>query len=75
MAKKQQKTALQKVEAWHKTKHGYLLFGVAELLLAYGFISWAIDSGQLWQYVISIVLFIGAIRNFFRMMQKVLLNK
>jgi hypothetical protein len=57
---------LQAIDNWHKTKLGYLSFGLGELLLAYLFVSLAINSGSLWQYALSIILFVGAIQNFVR---------
>lgn len=72
MAKKKQKTIIQKLDSWHKTKHGFLLFGVFELLIAYGFISWAIDNGQLWTYLIGFIFLGGGIRNIFRMFRRLL---
>jgi hypothetical protein len=72
MAKQQQKTALEQIDAWHKTKHGYLLFGLGELLLAYGFFSWAIDNGHLWTYFIGIILLVGTMRNFVALSKEVI---
>ncbi|MDZ7786565.1 MAG: hypothetical protein U5L95_05660 [Candidatus Saccharibacteria bacterium] len=72
MAKQKAKTPLEKLHNWHHTKHGYLLFGVAELLIAYGFVSWAIDNGQLWTYFIGVVFFAGGIQNIYRMTKRML---
>jgi hypothetical protein len=55
---------METIDRFHKTKKGHLTFGLAELLLVYLFASLAIDSGQLWQYAVTILLFIGAIQNF-----------
>ena len=57
---------LQTVDKWHNTRQGHLVFGLAELLIAYGFVSWAIDSGQLWQYALAIIFFYGGVRNLVR---------
>ena len=40
-------TMLQKLDKFHKTRPGHLVFGLVELLMAYGFASWAIDTGNL----------------------------
>lgn len=57
---------LQSIDKWHKTKPGHTLFGLIELGLAYLFASLAIDSGQLWQYAVAILLLFGGIRNLVR---------
>ena len=57
---------LQTIDKWHHSKQGYFSFGLAELLIAYGFASWAIDSGQLWQYALAIIFVYGGARNWFR---------
>lgn len=70
MVKKKQKTLIQQLDAWHKTKHGFVIFGLAELLIAYGFISWAIDSGELWHYLAATIFLIGGLLNIFKMLKK-----
>jgi hypothetical protein len=57
---------MEAIDRWHKTKVGHLTFGLAELLFAYLFISLAIDSGSLFEYLVAIILFAGAIQNFVR---------
>jgi hypothetical protein len=57
---------MEAVDKWHHTKQGYFAFGLIELALAYGFASWAIDSGQLWQYALAIILAIGGLNNWVR---------
>jgi hypothetical protein len=52
------------IDKWHKTKQGHLVFGLVELLLAYTFISLAIDSGALLEYAVTIIFFAGSIQNF-----------
>lgn len=54
---------LEQLESFHKTRRGYLVFGVGELLFAYLFISIAIDTANLFAYVASVVLVIGGIMN------------
>jgi len=58
---------LQKLDEFHKTRPGYLVFGVIELAMAYGFADWALDTGALWWWVIAIFLFAGALQNFFKL--------
>jgi len=55
---------LQAIDNWHKTKLGHLTFGLVELLLAYLFVSLAINSGSLLEYAVTVILFAGAIQNF-----------
>ena len=54
---------LQAIDKWHKTGAGHLAFGLVELALAYGFSSWAIDSGSLWHYALAIIFLVGGLRN------------
>jgi hypothetical protein len=54
---------LQTIDKWHHTRTGHLIFGLAELGLAYAFVSLAINSGSLWQYGLAIILFVGSIQN------------
>jgi len=54
---------LAKLDKWHRTRKGYLVFGLVELAIAYGFISWAINSAHLWAYLLAVLFFIGAVRN------------
>lgn len=59
-------STLQKLDQIHQTKKGKAWFGAAELLLAYIFASLAIDSGQLWQYILALFLTIGGLNNLLR---------
>lgn len=52
-----------KLDRFHQTRKGLVFFGVAELLLAYVFISWAIDSGSWIDYVLALILFVGFLQN------------
>jgi hypothetical protein len=54
---------LETIDKWHKTRVGNLVFGVAELSLAYLLISLAIDSGYLWEYALALVLIYGGFHN------------
>lgn len=48
---------------FHKTRPGYLAFALVELILLYIFASIAIDTANMWAYLASAVLFIGAVSN------------
>lgn len=66
---------LQKIDTFHKTKLGYLLFGLIELALAYAFISLSIDTGNLFYYLLTLIFFVGALRNLFKFVGKLLVRK
>ena len=55
---------LQKLDRWHKTRLGLLTFGLVELALTYGFMSLAIDRGNLWWYLLTLLFLIGMLQNF-----------
>jgi hypothetical protein len=59
---------LDKTKAWHQSKTGLMAFGLAELALAYAFVSWAIDSGRLLAWFLSVILTGGALQNFVKLM-------
>ena len=58
---------LSKLDRWHKTKLGLLIFGLVELALAYGFISLAFDHGNLLYYLFFLIFFVGALQNLIRL--------
>jgi hypothetical protein len=58
---------MKKLDKWHKTKTGLLVFVLVELAIAYGFACLSIDRGNLWWYLLTIVFFIGAVKNFIKL--------
>ncbi|MBW3569229.1 hypothetical protein KY385_03825 [Candidatus Parcubacteria bacterium] len=54
---------ISQIDNYHQTKKGKLVFGAAELLVAYLIISRAIDTGSLWQYGLALLFFIGGANN------------
>jgi hypothetical protein len=56
---------LKQLDAWHKTTTGLVAFGLVELAVGYLFFSLAVNSGSLWQWTLTLVLVVGALRNFF----------
>jgi len=66
---------LQKLDQWHKTKLGYLVFGLIELAVAYGFASLSIDRGNLWYYLFTLIFLVGALQNFFKLIGKLFNGK
>ena len=64
-------TVLEKLDKWHKTRIGLLTFALVELAIAYGFGSWAIDSGNLFDYLFAILFLIGGLQNLVKFTTKV----
>lgn len=62
--------SLHTIDSWHQTKTGLLAFGLAELALAYGFASWAIDSGRLLAWSLAIILLVGGLQNLVKLIWK-----
>lgn len=63
--------ALHRVDKFHKTTVGYLVFGLVELGLAYAFALWSIDNGNVWLYVITVVLIAGTVQNLVKLLGRV----
>ena len=63
------------LDNWHKTASGHFIFGLAELGIAYGFASLSIDRGNLVWYALTLLFFIGAIRNLFNVIGAVISGK
>jgi hypothetical protein len=61
---------IQKLDRWHNTKSGRLFFAVIEFAIAYAFISLAIDRGNLWYYLLTLIFLVGALQNFFKFVGK-----
>lgn len=53
----------RKLDTWHHTQTGWLVFGLAELGFGYVFASWAINDGNLLDYFLTLVLLIGGLQN------------
>ncbi len=58
---------LDKLDKFHKTRTGYAVFALIELALAYLFISWAIDSGNLLDYLLALIFTVGFLQNFVKL--------
>lgn len=54
---------VRKLHRFHKSKTGYLTFGLIELVLAYIFWSIALDTANMWSYLTAVIFTIGAIMN------------
>lgn len=57
---------IDKLNSWHKTKAGYASFAVLELIVANLFASFAVDKGNLWDYLFAILFFVGSLQNVFK---------
>lgn len=55
------------LDRFHKTRLGYVVFGLIELALAYASISWAIDSGTWFAYLLAVIFLIGCLQNGLRL--------
>jgi len=55
---------LQQLDKFHKTRIGYLVFGLVELAMSYGFANWALGDGSLWWWAAAFILLFGALQNF-----------
>ena len=59
---------LQALDKFHKTRLGYLVFGLVELVLAVIVANAALDSGNLWQWFVVFVGLFGFAQNIGRAM-------
>ena len=60
----------KRLDKWHKTSTGLVVFGLVELLLAYGFASMAIDRGDIVYYLLTLFLLIGFLQNLIKLVGK-----
>lgn len=58
---------VQAIARFHQSRPGYLIFGLAELCLAYAFASLAENSGSLWEWTLVLILLVGVAQNFVRL--------
>lgn len=58
---------MRALHKWHQSKLGLLIFGIIELAIAYGFASLAIDRGNFWWYLLTLVFLVGALKNLFKL--------
>jgi hypothetical protein len=54
---------LRTIHKWKQTRKGLLIAAVVELTLAYGFATWAIDSGNLWLYLLTAIFLVGGLKD------------
>lgn len=65
----------KQLDKWHKTKLGLLFFALVELAVTYGFISLAIDRGNLWYYLLTLVFLVGTLQNLLRLIGTIIHGK
>jgi hypothetical protein len=63
---------MKSLHQWHQTRLGLLFFGLVELAIAYGFASLAIDRGNFLWYLLMLIFLVGALRNLFKLIGKLL---
>ena len=66
---------IKQLDKFHKTKTGYLVFAIVELAIAYGFVSLAIDRGNLWWYLLTLIFFIGFLQNLVKLIGSLIHGK
>lgn len=54
---------MKRLDKWHQTKLGRLVFAIVELAIAYGFGSLAVDRGNLLWYLLALLFFLGSVQN------------
>lgn len=52
---------------FHKTRPGYLIFGLIELGLFLWLTNLAIPSGDWWEWLLALICLLGVLQNFGRM--------
>jgi hypothetical protein len=60
---------MEKLDKWHKSRTGLAVYALVELLIAYVFASFSIDSGSWWDYLVTLIFLIGALQNFFKLLK------
>jgi hypothetical protein len=52
-----------RLHRWHQERAGLLVFGLAELAIAFLATSRAFETGSLWEYLIGLVFLVGTLQN------------
>ena len=63
---------MQQINRWHRKKLGRLVFGLAELAVAYGWVNLAIDRGSLWYYLLTLIFLVGGLQNLIKLIGKLI---
>ena len=63
------KTIPRQFNTWHKTRTGYIVMGLVELLLAFVAGSRAWDTGSGWEYLAVFILAVGSLQNLAKLLR------
>lgn len=58
---------IRSIDKFHKTRVGYLVFGLAELALFIWLVNLAIPSGDWWEWLLAFICLLGFVQNMGRM--------
>ena len=58
----------KRLQEFHRTRAGYVVFWLVEAVIAYGFGSLAIDRGNFWWYILALIFIVGSLQNFFKLL-------
>ena len=62
---------LQRLKMFHKTRLGFAVFGLVELVAAYVAASLALDRGNLLYYLVALILFVGVLQNLVKLIGEI----
>lgn len=54
---------MEKLRAFHQTRNGYVAFAVLDIVLLYIVVSSALDTANMWTYLVATILIGGVIFN------------
>ena len=57
------------LDAWHKSKIGLLICVIVDLAICYGFASIAIDRGNLWWYLLTLIFLFASLQYAVKLIQ------
>lgn len=66
---------MKKLDRWHQTKLGRLVFAIVELAIAYGLASLAVDRGNLLWYLLTLLFVFGSLQNGVKLIGSVVHDK
>jgi hypothetical protein len=64
-----------RLDRFHQSKVGYAVFALVELALAYLFVSWALDSGSWWDYLLVLIFTVGFLQNAAKLVGKIIADR
>jgi len=57
---------LSRLDKFHKTRNGAAVFGLVQLATCYGFVDWALDTGNLLWWAAAAILLVSALQDLAR---------